>query len=886
MALAAGSRLGPYEILAPIGAGGMGEVYRARDSRLKRDVALKVLPDAFACDPERLARFTREAEVLAALNHPNIAAIYGIEESALVMELVPGETLAEIVRRGPLPLKTALQYVNQIADALEAAHEKGIVHRDLKPANVKVTPEGRVKVLDFGLAAVMQGPSTASDVSNSPTLTISPTRAGVILGTAAYMSPEQARGTAVDQRADIWAFGLVLYEMLTSKPAFAGDTVTDILAAIMKEQPNLDEVPEEVRPALARCLSKDRRARWGTMGDIRWALEKAPHAPPLRSRSGWGWPVAGVAVLVAAIALWAPGRSAHAPAKLMRFEIPIPEKIAMASSGTFALSPDGSKLAYYARGSDGGLRLWLRAMDSTESRPLSGTEVSSQYPRPPFWSPDSRWIAYPDQNRLKKVDITGGPPQTLCDFPSTVIGGSWNRDGVILLGGARVMRVSASGGAPSAVTTVDTSRKEQSHVYPFFLPDGRHFFYWRESSVPENNGIFVGSLDAKPDKQSLHRVAASDYSAAFVPHPDGKNGELLFLREGTLLAQLFDLSRLNVTGEAVPVAEDVGWFRGFGFFSAADSGILVYRRGGGGDLQFTWFDRQGKPSGTVGAPGSFAGVPTFSPDGKQIAVPRRERQSLFGNANLWLLNLAGDGAATKFTFDAAQDNDPVWSPDGSQIVFTSNRDGVLNLYRKPVNGAREEELLLTSDLPKHPTSMSREGKFLLYLTSSPKNKSDIWILPDPSGTSGSGQPMLFQDDPGNKHEPRFSPDGRWIAYVSDESGRDEIYVREFVLGPNGKPEVTARHQISNGGGISPTWHNDGKELIYWSNNSTAMSVEISTRPAFRVAQPRMLFQLPVYPPSPPVVSPDGKRFLAAMPAPQHGAEPFTVVLNFTDGLKR
>jgi len=891
MSLTPGSRVGHYEIVGALGAGGMGEVYRARDTRLKRDVAIKVLPTAFAREPERLARFTREAEVLAALNHPNIATIYGVEEGALVMELVEGETLAEIVGRGPLPLDTALEYAGQIADALEAAHEKGIVHRDLKPANVKVTPERRVKVLDFGLAAVMQtaSASAAGDLTNSPTLTISPTRAGMILGTAAYMSPEQARGSPVDKRTDVWAFGAVLYEMLTGRAAFAGETVTDILASVVKEQPDLTALPAQVRMAVGRCLNKDPRKRCGSMGDVRWALEngQVPAAQTNRLRHP-AWAVAAVLALAVGAALWAPWRPAPPTAKLVRFQIPLPEKTTLLTVPGFALSPDGSKLAYYARDAAGVRRLWVRAMDTLESRPLPGAELAADTPTPSFWSPDSRWIVFhPGGGTLKKIDVTGGSPQTLCTLPNGTPGGSWNRDGVILLGTTTgpLMRVPAAGGVAVPVTAVEASAQER-HRYPFFLPDGRHFLYLRTSSAPEHSGIYLGSLDAKPAQQGTRRVALSDYGAVFVPPAVGSIGELLLLREGTLLAQPFDLARLEVAGEPVPLAEEVGFYAGFGFFSASANGTLVYLGGAGDrDLELTLFDRQGKNLGRSGEPEAFTGAPAFSPDGKQLAVSRRIPGGT--KADLWLLDLTRNGAATKFTFGSARDRDPVWSPDGSRIVFASDRDGVGNLYRKLASGARDEEILLRSDRTKVPWSWSRDGRFLLYSAFEPKNRGDLWILPDPGGNPGAGKPVPFQGTAADEVYGQFSPDGRWIAYVSDESGRYEVYVREFVVGSDGKPEATAHRLVSNGGGSFPSWRDDGKELIYLApDRKSVMSVALSTQPAFRAAPPGVLFALPVAATGAPAVAPDGKRFLAVLPPQQNGPEAFTVVEHFAAALKR
>jgi eukaryotic-like serine/threonine-protein kinase len=878
-ALTLGAQLGPYQIEALLGAGGMGQVYKARDTRLGRAVAVKI------CAAQFSERFEREARAIASLNHQNICHLYDVGPNFLVMELVEGENLA-----GPLPLETALNYARQIADALEAAHEKGIVHRDLKPANVKITPAGVVKVLDFGLALVAQASACDSvDPFVSPTLTMSPTRAGMILGTAPYMAPEQARGAVVDKRADIWAFGCVLYEMLTGKQTFSGDTMADVLASVMNQEPQWERVPARVRRLLRRCLEKDPRERLRDIGDAWELLGETEIAPPPGSRFGVaGWIVAVVLAVIAGVSPWALLRTAPQLAKTIRFQFPVPEKLTVAGSGSFSLSPNGSKLAYFARGADGTMRLWVRAMDSLESRPLPGTEVSGLVPQPPFWSPDSQWIVFDAYPKLKKTDSDGGTPQVLCDLTSDVVGGSWHRDGVILFGNVNgpVMRVPAAGGVASPVTTIDASLNEVYQLFPFLLPDGRHFLYLRISSVPENTGIYLGSLDVKPEHQGTRRLVASDYGALFVPSGNGKTGELLFLREGTLLSQPFDLGRLEPYGEPVPVAQEVGTFLAFGFFSASTNGALVYSRAGYRQ-QMTWFDREGRMLRTEGKAGNFFGPPALSPDGKQAVVAIHDRQSPSAKLSLWLLDFARGGTATRFTFAGPMNTDPVWSPDGGRIVFSSNRDGIYNLYWKLTGGAKDEEVLFKSDQHKYPLSWSRDGRYLLYEADTSKAKGELWILPDPWGVAGFRKPMLFQETV-REASARFSPDRRWIAYTSDESGRDEVYVREFLLGPDGsKPEATAKRLISNGGGAAPSWRADGKELVYFSlDRKTVISVEIATDPVFRAARPKVLCQLPAAPAFSPAVTADAKRFLAAIPVQGNAQEPFTVVLNWTAGLKK
>ena len=877
MTLTAGTRLGPYEILASIGAGGMGEVYRARDTKLDRDVAIKVLPAALAQDPERLARFEREAKVLASLNHPNIAQIYGIEERALVMELVAGQTL-----EGPLPLETALNYARQIADALEAAHEKNIIHRDLKPANIMVTPAGVVKVLDFGLAAVAQSPDP-SNPANSPTLTISPTRAGMILGTAAYMSPEQARGKTVDKRADIWAFGVVLFEMLTGKQLFHGETVSDTLAQVLTKEPDWEQVPLKVRRLLKKCLERDPKKRLRDIGD---AWELLDQVSPTETPRHWlPWVVvAGFALALAALA-FVHFREQPPVAELTRFQIPLPANVRPA--GFFPpqeVSPDGRKLAFVAAGADGKWQLWIRSLDSVEARLLPGIEPGVAVP---FWSYDSRFVAFLSaDHKLKKVDTLGGPAQTLCEA-TAVWGGSWNRDGVILFAEGPpfgVMRVSAAGGTPTALTALDPARQETLHEFPKLLPDGRHFLYFRYSSAAGNTGIYVGTIDAKPSQQSFKPLLVNDSDPEYyVPSGDSSTGHLLFYREGTVLAQAFNPNKLELSGDPVPVAEQVGAYGGiYSFFSASTNGVLIYVGGNSaGSVQLTWFDRAGKNLGTVGEPGVFDAL-ALSPDGKQAAVSRSD-SSLLGKSNLWLLDLTRGGAATRFTFDATQDDYPVFSPDGNSIAFASARLGNSKLYQKLTSGIKDAELLLQSVEPKFPSSWSRNGRFLLYTARMPKTKDDVWILP----MDGSKKPpMPFQETEFNESSAHFSPDGHWIAYESDESGRFEVYVREFSIDPDGKPEPTAKHPISTTGGRVPHWSDDGKELFYVSGDrGRIMSAEINTKPAFQSLPAEVAFQVPAGVTTGTPAG-DGKRFLIGVPAGQNGPQQFTVVLNWQAGLKK
>jgi serine/threonine protein kinase len=902
-----GTKLGPYEILSPLGAGGMGKVYRARDTRLDRTVAIKVLPEAFTHDSARMARFSREAKLLAALNHPNIASIYGLEDSgsthALVMELAEGPTLADRIKQGPLPIEDVLKIARQIADALEYAHEKGIIHRDLKPANVKVAADDTVKILDFGLAKAMETELSAAELANSPTISRMATQAGVLLGTAAYMSPEQAKGKPVDRRADIWAFGCVLYEMLTGKKAFDGEAVTDTLAAILTKEPDWtllpSATPARVRVLLQRCLQKDSKQRLRDIGDARISLdevlsgapESAPSlvaAPPVWRRA-LTWVVVALAIGFAVFA-WAPWRSATmpGPTDTMRLLIPLPDNLAL-SSGSFAVSPDGRQLALAAVGSDGVQRLWVRSLDSLETRPLSGSESTNSPPF--FWSPDSRFIAFDAGGKLKKIAISGGPAESICDVNATVVGGSWNRDGVIIFGSnvTGLKRVSSAGGSASPLTVLDTSRQEIRHSMPMFLPDGRHFIYLRRSNTPEKSGIYIGSLDAKPEEQSSKLLVASLYGAVHVPSADPDSGELLFVQDGVLQARRFDARRLKLAGDPVPLAEGLGTAISFGSFSASNNGLLVYRAFGGGFAQPTWYDRQGKALGTTGEPGNFFVSVELSPDGTHAAVSEIDTRGQL--PAIWLLDFSR-GTSTRFTFGSASAVDAVWSPDGKRIAFASNRGGTGNfdLYQKPASGTRDEELLLKSNVSKYPTSWSRDGRFLLYTEVDPKGKGGLWVLP----LTGEKKPFPFlrpefiETDTGGQ----FSPDGRWVAYISDESGREEIYVRPFSP-ESGETSAGAEGKwlISNGGGNQPRWRGDGKELYYTAPDGKLMAVEISTNTRFQAGVPRVLFQA-----APTMTSPfgysqwsvtaDGKRFLIPAPAAHSEQAPFTVVVNWPALLKK
>jgi Tol biopolymer transport system component len=911
MTLKPGTNLGHHEILALAGTGGMGEVWRARDTKLKRDVAIKVLPEGFASNPERLARFQREAEVLASLKHPNIATIHGLEEydgvRAIVMEFVEGPTLADRIRAGPIPLDEALPIAKQIADALETAHEKGVIHRDLKPANVKITPEGTAKVLDFGLAKALEpgeagGPGGAGGLSNAPTLT-SPammTGAGMILGTAAYMSPEQARGKTVDKRCDIWSFGVVLFELFTGRQVFIGEEVSDILAAVLRAEPDWNALPRNtpasIRTLLRRCLERDPKERLRDMGEARIAIQRYladPAASPVATvapepRRKY-WKAASVLFFVTTTALAVAAAFLYwkePERNVVRFAVSLPEKTilnsGLASVGGdvgAVVSPDGRNLAFTARDASGKTRLWVQPIDSLTAKVVPDTDEADL----PFWSPDSRFIAFSSLGKLKRVDVNGGPVQTICNQANTAfsVGGTWNSEGVILFSsGPRspLYRVAAAGGQPVAITKL--LEGQSGHRFPWFLPDGRHFVYFAVGSA-ENSGVLAGDLQSGATK----RLFAADTGAVYVP-PDF----LLFIRQGILLAQEFDAKKLETIGDPKPVAEQVVYSTAgptLGAFSASTNGVLTYRtgaaRGGGGLLRLTWVDRTGKELEQIGQPGPYRGV-ELSPDGKRLAVHRHE-----GNGgDVWVFEPPRT-TPLRLTFDASQDNSsPIWSADGKRIVFGSLRAGMWGLYQKPADGAGDEELLYQAKMPIMPTSWSQDGQFLVFWLVDPKTGWDLWVLP----LKGDKKPQPFLQSAFNESTGQISPDGKWISYSSNESGQFEIYVRPF-------PSGSGRWQVSTDGGFFSQWRPDGKEIFYQTTVSRGkvMAVEVKTSgPTFEYGAARELFDSQYvnvehaggnyhsY-----AVSRDGQRFLIPRPvaAPSDtSATSFTVVLNWPSLLKK
>jgi Tol biopolymer transport system component len=881
MPLAAGTRLGPYEILALIGAGGMGEVYRGKDTRLDRIVAIKVLPAHLAANAEFRQRLEREARAVASLNHPHICQLYDIGRQDgvdfLVLEYLEGETLAARLAKEPMPLEQALRYAVQIADALDKAHRKGVSHRDLKPGNIMLTKAG-AKLLDFGLAKMTRATTDAA-VSSVPTQDVALTAVGTILGTMQYMSPEQLQGRDADARSDIFAFGAVLYEMIAGRKAFEGSTPASVAGAILHtEPPAITTLQPMSPPSLDRlvrtCLAKDPDDRWQSAHDLMLELEAvgaaggvavAPArvaAGSLRSRLLWATAGALAATVALSVGLWL--RPQPQP-QVLKLSLLPPEKTALGDP--VAISPDGRRVAFTA-GVQGRLLLWVRPLDSLEAQPLAGTEGAIL----PFWSPDSRFLGFFAQGKLKKIEVAGGPAQTLCDAGAAA-GGAWNRDGVIAFAPARtggLYRVSAAGGLPAPLTTLNQADNETSHRWPYFLPDGRRFLYFARSGQRDKYGVFAASLDA-PGSKDAKRVLVGDSMALYAPP-----GFLLFLRESTLMAQRFDAGKLEFSGDPFPVAERASRspLIGFGAFSASATGVLAYRSGAAATTQLTWFDRAGKTLGMLGPPGSYTYV-RLSPDEKRVVVANPESPG--SAADLWLFDLAR-GDSTKFTFHPGTDWAPVWSPDGTRIAFASDRDGIQNIYQKLASGAADEEPLLKTGDIKFPADWSRDGRFLVYESISSKSLRDLWVLP----LEGDRKPIPFLLTEFVETQARFSPDGRWIAYASEEAGAPEVYVQPF-------PASGGKWKVSTSGGANPEWRGDGKEMFYLAADRKLMAVDIKVggtkdRPALEVGTPRPLFQtsgsglLNLY--NHYAVTRNGQRFLITSLKEEAASAPITVVVNW------
>ena len=900
MSLPAGTRLGPYEILAPVGAGGMGEVYRAKDTRLDRTVAIKVLPADLADNPDARQRFEREARAISSLNHPHICVLHdvGCQDGIdfLIMEYLEGETLAARLSKGPLTLQQALQYAIRIADALAAAHRGGILHRDLKPGNVMLTKSG-AKLMDFGLAK-LRVPDAGRPVPGASLLsTVAEplTEKGTIVGTFQYMAPEQLEGKETDARADIFAFGALLYEMLTGRKAFEGETQASVIGAILHTTPAaLSDLQPLTPPALHRlvnaCLAKDPDERWQTAHDLKLELqwielgqsaERTGAAVP-NKRERVLWAVTALLLLLLAAAGWIATSRRSATQETLRLTVAPPQGESLVFStnqGGMAISPDGRTLAFVAT-SQGTPMLWLRGLDSLVAKPLAGTEGACY----PFWSADNRSVAFFAGGKLKKIEIGGSLPQTLCDAVEPR-GGTWNRDGVIVFapGLGPTYRISAAGGVPAQLTRLDTARQESGHTWPSFLPDGRHFLYLVRSPRRENDAIFVSSLDAGPETQKPIRLAAANSNALYAPPQNGRSGYLLFAVDRTLTAQPFDASRLQVEGDPVHLSEEVGYLANLRLenFSLSHTGLLVY--GGKRSLpQVTWIGRDGKPLGVLGAPGDFHFL-SLSPDEKRVAVVAVDAG---GTVSMWLVD-ASRGTSSRFSVDISRALAPRWSPDSEQIAFSSFREMTekWNIFHQTVSGATAADRLTRSENLQILDDWSGDGRFLVYSEQDPKTRSDLWVLP----LSGERKPFPYLATPFNERHAKFAPAPggaapRWLAYASDETGADEVYVQSF-------PASGTKVRISNNGGVQPRWRRDGKELFYLAPDGSIMAATVHmTASGFQAETPIALCR-PSMAPLPAIfasvfeVSADGKRFLILAPSGSD-APGINVVQNWDAGLKR
>lgn len=883
MGIQPGTHLGSYEILGAIGAGGMGEVYRGRDSKLGRDVALKVLPEAFARDAERMARFQREAKFLASLNHPNIASIYGLEDSgathALVMELIEGPTMADRIRSGTISMDEALPIARQICDALEYAHERGIVHRDLKPANIKVTSDDAVMILDFGLAKTMEGGKAPfDDATTSPTISDMATQSGMLLGTAAYMSPEQAKGRPVDRRVDIWAFGCVLYEMLTGKRPFRGESVTDTLAAVLRADPDWSllppATPARVRVLLQRCLQKDPKQRLRDIGDARISIDEilsgaAPEAGSLATpgeahasrRQMIVWSVASlIAAAVVGLAAWnlKPARSPELPVTRTVIDLPPGDQLAALDYPAAVISPDGTQLAYVADHS-GVRQLYLRALDSLRAKPIPDTEGALN----PFFSPDGQWLGFYGGARLRKIALSGGAAVNLAEATISR-GATWGVRGAIVFAphvGA-LQQISDAGGTPQPFTRLATDDGETMHGWPSFLPGGKAVLF---VDGPAPSRVAVQPLSS-PQPRILGPVGASPQYAA--------SGHLLYVQDGNLMAVGFDPDQLQLKGRAVPVVQGVLQLAdGSAQYSISASGSLVYIPGSaqGETRRLVWVSRNGREEAVPAPPRNYT-YPRLSPDGRRLAVSVREESS-----QIWLYDFGRD-TLTRLTFAGTGNENPAWTSDGKRIAHISNKDGLINIYWESADGSGSLERLTTSQHTDVPGSFSPDGQLLAYVDINTTTGYDIWVL---RLSNRKAEPFL--NTPSSESAPRFSPDGRWLAYVSDESGRYEVYVQPYP-GPGGK------YQISTEGGTEPVWNPNGKELFYRSGDKM-MAVDISARSGFSASKSKMLFQGPYVPTTGTLpfydVSPGGQRFLMFKPAEQTASlTQIVVVQNWFEELRR
>jgi hypothetical protein len=897
MSLAVGQRIGAFEITGSLGAGGMGEVYRATDTKLKRQVAIKILPGAVADDADRLARFRREAEVLASLNHPNIAAIYGFEDAsgvhALVLELVEGRTLEAFLAARALPLDEALTIARQIAEALEAAHERGIVHRDLKPANIKVRDDGTVKVLDFGLAKALEPAlgfglqaSGARDAADTPTRT-SPagpehgrgamTLAGVILGTPAYMSPEQARGQVVDKRTDVWSFGCVLYEMVSGRPPFAGQDITDLIAGIVSKEPDWSVVPRPVLRMIQACLEKDPKKRlrdiadgWRLLDDMS-TLSAAASATATRRRTAVAAPWAFAAVALSALGLlgWRHFGESRPEVRRAQFELTPPE--GMTFRDPFAVSPDGRRIAFAVAGANNVVRgLWVRSLESGEAHALPGTDDVGAIGGL-FWSPDSRFLAFATTGGvLKKVEVENGGIETVYQVePGGFRGGAWTSDGTIVAAGQTgIARMPATGGAATPLVSVGA-------MNPEILPDQRHFLYVRVPRSPSERGVFLGSLSIGPAAQSkTPLLAASAGRATFVSRGDSRAGYVLYELNGVLMAQPFDPRTLTANGEPIRIAG--GLAAGPVSYSASTNGVLTYRTGAARVASsLLWFDRNGVQVGQVGDP-DYYGNTMLSPDGRMAAVLRTDAT---GVNKGWTIDLAR-GVFSPLNPGPSSETPRAISPDG-RVALTVASGSSNDIYIRRAGSAEPAELLVKSSLVKHPNDWSADGKYLIYDEHTEKARQDLWIVP----LEGAHTPVPFLATPADETSAAFSPDGKWIAYSSDESGRRDVYVREFA--PDRNSAAAGRQwTISVTGGDKPRWSRDGKELFYIATDGKMMGVPIKGGPKLEPGVPIPLFNTRVTGFMPFDVALDGRFLINTMPADATSRSSITVVVNWFASLDK
>ena len=833
-----GQTIAHYKVGEKIGAGGMGVVYQATDTKLNRQVALKILPEEFSKDAERMARFRREAQLLASLNHPHIASVFGFEEEgnirALALELVEGPTLTEKIADGPLPLDEALRIARQMAEGLEAAHDRGIIHRDLKPANVKLTLDDSVKVLDFGLAKALEGEQSDEDMGNSPTLSVAATKAGIILGTAAYMAPEQAKGKSVDRRADIWSFGVVLYEMLTGTRAYTGDTISETLAAVLLKEPDWDALPEDTPAAigklLSRCLQKEPRRRLQAIGEARIALDEYKEnsdasilmtAPLLPAEPTWKrylpWGVAAGLGLVALVSLvgWltSSGGGDNAPVRL-RVQLDAKAEIFTGRGAGAVLSPDGKRIAYVATSEGGERQLYVRSLDQLDGTSLSGTREAID----PFFSPDGQWISFFTETELKKVSVFGGAPLKLCDV-TNARGGTWSKNDIIVFAPditAGLSWVPAEGGEPTPLTTPDSESNERSHRWPVFLPDGDTILFMaHQFDGTYDDGIIQAASLSSGEVKTIHPGGTYPRYAA--------SGHLLFVRGGTLFAAPFDADRVETTGPPAPVLEGVqssGQGHGGTQLDVSASGTLIYLTGTatGSSMVISWADTEGNFKPLQDSPAEYSD-PRLSPDGKRLLYSLDDGTS----DDIWVYDIER-GIPTRLTFHDANDDAPFWHPDGEHILFTSSRNGEFGIYRKRADGAGEAEKLWESEHTMGATSISPDGKIVVVAVNRPETGWDTGIFRLKEGGASTGQSddveYLLQG-PSTEVWGRISPDGRWLAYMSSESGRAEIYVRPFL-------GAEAKWQVSSDGGRTPVWSSDGR-AIYYQNNGDLYATPVEVR---------------------------------------------------------